>query len=144
MRDMMKVLSWIRSYYLYFYWCYSKTHNSSELKPSQGFMATAGLVMLFPAIMILGIANYIYPFINDGMRETLFIFRGSVNQLMLLYAAIDIALTYFVCCFRIPFRDIAPRLQQIPFFAQRSIPKCLLLALINCFIMIYIMILLYT
>ena len=141
---MLKLLSWIRSYYLFFYYTSALDTVNGEQTPTRGFIYTAGLVMLFPALLLLGIANYIYPFMSDGMQETLFIFRGSVNQLMLLYAAIDIALTYFVCCFRIPFRDIAPRLQQIPFFAQRSIPKCLLLALINFLIMIFSMILLYT
>jgi uncharacterized membrane protein YwzB len=138
-----KILSWIRSYYLYFYWCFSKTHNRKALNPTQGFVATFGLLMTYPAALLLFGSDRLFPFISDTMRVELFTFRGSVNQMALIYLGISIALTYFVCCFKIRFEEIAPRLQQIPFFAQRSIPKCLLLMLINFVITIICMNLLY-
>jgi uncharacterized membrane protein YwzB len=140
---MLKVLSWIRSYYLFFYYTAALDPIKKKLMPSRGFITTAGLVMIFPSALILFGTHHFFPFINDTMREELFTFRGSVNQMALIYVGISIALTYFVCCFRIRFEEIAPRLQQIPFFMQRSIPKCLLLMLINFVITIICMNLLY-
>jgi hypothetical protein len=138
-----KILSWIRSYYLFFYYTAALDPFKKEPIPLRGFLATVSLIMLFPSAIILGTVNHAFPFLNNEMRETLFFFRGSVNQIILLYLAINFILTYFVCCFRIRFEEIPPRLQQIPFFAQRSVPKCLLLMLINFVITIIYMNLLY-
>lgn len=131
MEKIISALSWLRSYYLYFYFTCSKEHGKEKLNPVKGFLGTFGILMIFPACLIFFGTAKMFPFIDDSMRETLFYFRGEVNQMILMLCLVDLALTYFVCSFRIRFEEIAPRLQKIPFFAERSVPKCLLFMLAN-------------
>ncbi len=128
---MFKWLSWARSYYLYAYYCCSWDVIRKEYRPSKGFMAMMGLVVLPPAFTIIYAVNKWHYFLDDSMREHLFNFRGSVNYIALLGALVSFVLTYLVCCVGIKFDDIGPRLAKIPFFAERKFWKLLMLWVFN-------------
>lgn len=128
---MFKWLSWVRSYYLYAFYCFSWNVKRKELDAVQGFMAMVGLFMIPPAMAILGALNKWHYFLDDSMREHLFNFRGSVNHIVLFGAFISCVLTYLVCCFGIKFADIGPRLAKIPYFAERKFWKLFILWMFN-------------
>ena len=69
---MFKWFSWVRSYYLYGYYCCSWDVKRKEFDAVQGFMAMVGLVMVLPAGMVLGAINKLHYFLDDSMREHLF------------------------------------------------------------------------
>ncbi len=128
---MFRWLSWIRSYYLYGYYCFSWDAKRKEYDWLRGFAATLALFMIMPAGTIVVIFNKLFPFIGDGMREHLFFLRGSVNYFVLLVFFISCVLTYLVCCAGIKFKDIAPRLEGIPYFSERSFLKVVVLWVLN-------------
>lgn len=94
-------------------------------------MAMMGLVMIAPAMAILGAINKWTYFLDDSMREHLFNFRGSVNYIVLLGALVSFVLTYLVCCAGIKFADIGPRLAKTPYFAERKFWKLFMLWVFN-------------
>lgn len=128
---MFKWLSWIRSYYLYGYYCFSWDAKRKRYDWFRGFAATVGLFMIVPAGTVIVVVNKLSPFIGDGMREHLFFLRGSVNYLVLLGFIVSCVLTYLVCCVGIKFKDIGPRLEKISYFSERSFLKVLVLWVLN-------------
>jgi hypothetical protein len=128
---MFKCLSWVRSYYLYGYYCCSWDVKRKEHDAVQGFMAMMGLVMFAPAMAVLGAINKWHYFLDDSMREHLFYIRGSVNYIVLLGFFVSFVLTYLVCCTGIKFVDIGPRLAKTPYFAERKFWKFFLLMIFN-------------
>ena len=128
---MFKWLSWIRSYYLYGYYCFSWDAKRKEYDWIRGFIATVSLVMAGPAYAIVGVFNKWHFFMDDSMREHLFFLRGSVNYLILIGFFIACVLTYLVCCAGVKFKDIGPRLEKISYFSERSFLKVLVLWVLN-------------
>ncbi|MCF2860474.1 hypothetical protein L1286_23710 [Pseudoalteromonas sp. SMS1] len=128
----MNILSFIRSYYLYFYYQTSINQKTGKLVPSMGFVTVVLLVMIFHAGTLLYTFNAVgYRFMNEVLTDTLFSFRGDVNLIIILAAVFAILFTYLVCCFGIKFEEIGARLAKTRWLAKRSVWKMILLPVLS-------------
>lgn len=142
----MQTIKFIRNYYLYFYFHITELRRipGEPSFPLSGFAAMVLLVMAFHSATVLYVANaLLYDFINDSLRDTLFVFRGNINGIILLEIFISIILTYFMCCYKIKYQEIELRLKQHAWLAKRSAIKLILLPVISVAICIGILNFLY-
>ncbi len=140
---MLKLFGWIRNYYLYFYFVFSWDERRKKREPWSGFVATVCSVMATPAYTLVFGLHKAFPFIDDGMREEVFNFRGSVNQLILLGGLVSCILTYLVCRAGISFEEIEARLKATPYFSEPSKLKASPLILVNLLFCVVVLNLIY-
>lgn len=130
----MRLLKFIRSYYLYFYFHVTeiKRGRDESAFPFNGFVATLFLVVSFQVMAIIFTLNATtYWFINDVLLEKLFSFRGDINLLFIVIMVISILVTYLICCWGVRYEEINDRLAQTPWLSKRSVFKLLLLPAVS-------------
>ncbi len=126
----IKVLSFIRNYYIYlYYWFSVKNGDNDRAKPiySIGFATIAFAIFPSQLIALLVVVQYfdnesIDVFYNYLRQGTVVESRkGTVNGgLWILFTCISVMLTYLTCCFNVTNEHISSRLNAHKFFSNFS------------------------
>ncbi|NTS78934.1 hypothetical protein HR060_19060 [Catenovulum sp. SM1970] len=114
-------MSWLRSYFLYFYFHMSKRSHEEKPFPPRGFAAMTLLVMTFLSYAFLGAINALfYQFVTDDLLHDGTGGRYSMSPIMLIAILIAALMSYLVCCYKIEFDEIEERLRHTKWLSTRS------------------------
>lgn len=133
----MNIFSWVRSYYIYFYYYHAiKNEGEKPFKP-RGFIATTLLVTSFNVLSGIIIYSSFIPFkINEFLRVELINIRGPVTPMLLIIIVLASLVTYFMCCYKVKFEEIEHRLSKTPWLSERSNLKLVSLFFLSVVLML--------